>query len=238
MIPIFSAIVAGLLTSLSPCVIAALPFVVSSSFSHGKRGPLLIVAGLILSFVILGVTFALTTKVVGIDQDLLKNIAAILFLLIGIVLLVPKAAAASSRLFSGLANTSNSFADKTAQYGLLGQFILGLLLGLVWSPCSGPSLGYALTLVAQKGEITYGAFIMLVYGLSASTPLLFIAYFSRNFVQKNMSNIDKFQSIIKKIMGGFLIVFAILTLTGNDKRVEALLINLMPEAMFDLITKH
>lgn len=238
MLVIFSAVVAGLLTSLSPCVIAALPFVISSSFTHGRRGPLLIVAGLILSFVALGVAFALTSQIFGLDQDLLKNAAAVLFLIIGIIILVPKATAASSELLSGLANASNNIANKTQQYGLLGQFILGLLLGFVWSPCTGPSLGYALTLVTQKGEVVFGAFIMLIYGLSASLPLIFIAYFSRNFVQKNMSNIDRIQGYVKKAMGVFLIAFAVVTLTGFDKKIEAALLDAMPAAMFDLITKY
>lgn len=237
MTPIISAIFAGLLTSFSPCVISALPFVISSSLSENKKGPLYLVSGLISSFVILGVLFALSTKFFGLNQEMLKTGTAILFLLIGLVFLFPKMGDAVSRGFSPVANSSNNFLNKLKLTGSFGQFVLGFLFGLIWSPCSGPTLGFALTLVAKQNEILYGALIMLVYGIAASLPLLFVAYISKTLIQRNMKKVDAVYSVVKKAMGGFLLLLGIGTLTGLDKAVEAFLIQSMPQWLLDLITR-
>lgn len=237
MTPIISAILAGLLTSFSPCVISALPFVISSSLSENKKGPLYLVSGLISSFVVLGVLFALSTKIFGFEQETLKNGTAILFLLIGLIFLFPKIGDLVSKAFSPVANSSNNFINKLNLNGSVGQFILGFLFGLIWSPCSGPTLGFALTLVAKQNQILYGAFIMLVYGSAASLPLLFVAYISKTFIQKNMKKVDAVYSVVKKGMGGFLVLLGIGTLTGFDKILESFLIQSMPQWLLDLITR-
>ncbi len=237
MAPIISAIFAGLLTSFSPCVISALPFVISSSLSENKKGPLYLVSGLISSFVILGVLFALTTKVFGLDQEILKTGTAVLFLFIGLIFLFPKLGDLVSRWFSPVANSSNSFVNKFELNGSVGQFFLGFLFGLIWSPCSGPTLGFALTLVAKQNEVLYGALIMLVYGIAASLPLLFVAYISKTFIQRNMKKVGAVYSVVKKAMGGFLVILGVFTLTGIDKSIEALLIQSMPQWLLDLITR-
>lgn len=235
--PLLSAILAGLLTSFSPCVISALPFVISSSLSENKRGPLFLISGLISSFVLLGIAFSLTSKVIGLDQENLKTITAILFLFIGLIFLVPSIGNKISQILSPVANQSNNLISKIELKGSLGQFFLGFLFGLIWSPCSGPTLGFALTLVAKENEILYGALIMLVYGISASIPLLIIAYISKNLVKKHMSKIDIVYRFVKKGMGIFLIILSVSTLSGFDKKFEAFLIQNMPSALLDLITR-
>lgn len=237
MTPLISAIFAGLLTSFSPCVISALPFVISSSLSENKRGPLFLVSGLVSSFVILGVLFSLSTKIFGLDQESLKTGTAVLFLFIGFVFLFPKLGDVVSRWFSPVANSSNNFVNKLKLTGTAGQFLLGFLFGLIWSPCSGPTLGFALTLVAKENEILYGAFIMLLYGIAASLPLLFVAYISKTFIQRNMTKVDAVYSVVKKGMGGFLVLFGLVTLTGLDRSIEAFLIQSMPQWLLDLITR-
>ncbi|MGE3610674.1 MAG: cytochrome c biogenesis CcdA family protein [Bacteriovoracaceae bacterium] len=237
MTPIISAILAGLLTSFSPCVISALPFVISSSLSENKKGPLYLVSGLISSFVILGVIFALSTKLFGLDQEKIKMGTAILFLFIGLIFVFPKLGDKVSSWFSPLANSSNNFLNKLKLTGSLGQFVLGFLFGLVWSPCSGPTLGFALTLVAKQNEVLYGALIMLVYGIAASLPLLFVAYISKNIIQRNMRKVDAVYSVVKKLMGGFILILGLGTLTGMDKVLEAFLIQSMPQWLLDLITR-
>jgi cytochrome c-type biogenesis protein len=234
---IISAFFAGLLTSFSPCVISALPFVISSSLSENKRGPLFLVGGLISSFVILGVLFSLSTKVLGFEQESLKLITATAFILIGLVFLLPRLGDFLSVLISPIANSSNNLLNQMALKGSFGQFLLGFLFGIIWTPCSGPTLGYALTLVAKENNISFGALIMLVYGFSASLPLLFVAYVSKNLIQRNMSKVSSIYSVVKKAMGIFLILLGAFTLTGLDKVIEGFMIQNMPEWLLDLITK-
>ncbi len=232
-----SAILAGLLTSFSPCVISALPFVISSSFSENKKGPLFLVGGLITSFVLLGVLFGLSTKVFGLEQETLKHATAVVFILIGLVFLFSQLGNYLSALVSPIANSSNNLANRIDLKGSFGQFLLGFLFGIIWSPCSGPTLGYALTLVAKENNIPFGALIMFIYGLSASLPLLFVAYVSKSFIQKNMGKVNSVYYFVKKAMGIFLILLGVLTLSGLDKVIEAFIIRNIPEFLLDLITK-
>lgn len=232
-----SAVAAGLLTSFSPCVISAVPFVVSSSLSENKKGPIYLVIGLISSFVILGVLFALSTKFLGFEQETLKKITSVMLIVIGLSFLIPTISGYFSKFLSPIANSSNNFINKIALKGNMGQFLLGFLFGFIWSPCSGPTLGYALTLVAKENEIFLGASIMLVYGVSASLPLLFVAYISRSFIQKNMKNLNSVYSYVKKGMGLFLLLLGGASITGIDKSIEIFLLNIMPSQLLDLITK-
>ncbi|MCG9875714.1 MAG: cytochrome c biogenesis CcdA family protein [Leptospiraceae bacterium] len=230
------AIAAGLITSLSPCVITALPFIVGSALNKNKWGPVYISAGLIFSFVVLGVTFALTTKVAGVGQEGLRIFSAVLFILFGLVLIIPYLNDQLALKLQGIANRSNHFASKIGTNSSLGFVILGILLGFIWSPCSGPTLGIAVTLVAKEGEIFMGSLIMLVFGISASIPLLGIAYLSRGLVQNNRRGLRWIYSIGKYAMAFLLIVYGILTITGFDRVIESSMLELLPESWLEFIT--
>jgi cytochrome c-type biogenesis protein len=235
---VFSALLAGLLTSLSPCVLSALPLVITSSLGENKKGPLFLVAGLITSFVILGVAFALSTSFLGLERESIQKASGILFIILGAVFLFDKLYQKLAQLLSPIANKSNSFLNNSDTTGLIGQFFIGFFLGMIWSPCSGPTLGLALTLVSKQQAIFQGALLMFVFGLAASSPLLFMAFVSKKLVLKNFENINNLYANVKKIMGFVLLTVGILAITGLDKSLEAFLIANMPEFLLDLITRY
>jgi len=231
------AIGAGLITSLSPCVITALPFIVGSAMDKDKYAPIYISIGLVASFVFIGVTFALTSKIAGIDQDHLKTVSAVIFISLGIVLIVPYLSDKLSNIMQSVASRSSQYSDELNKNSFLGFLLMGILLGFIWSPCSGPTLGVAITMVAKEGEILMGSLIMLVYGISASIPLLVIAYISRGFVKQNRLRLNWIYTYGKYVMAGILIVYGVSTLTGWDRIFEAKLLELLPESWLQLITE-
>jgi cytochrome c-type biogenesis protein len=234
---LFSAALAGLLTSLSPCVLSALPLVVTSAIGENKKGPLALAAGLISSFVLLGVIFAIPSTLLGADKDSMRGLTAIIFIFIGLILAFPGLSQKLGSNLGPLSNKANSLLNKLNTEGLTGQFIVGFFLGVIWSPCSGPTLGLAFTLVNEQQAFFQSAILMLIFGVFAVLPLLAIAYGSKKIVLQNMNNLQKFQSRAKFIMGIVLIILGILTFTDLDRTIEAYLTNLIPNAMLDIITR-
>ena len=143
------AYAAGALTILSPCVLPLVPIVLGSAGQNHRYGPLALAAGLVLSFT--GVGFALATvgAASGFDGDWVRYFGAALLLLAGIALLVPKLQYWLQGAAAPLSAWASERQSGLERFGLAGQFGIGALLGLVWSPCVGPTLGAATVLAAQ-----------------------------------------------------------------------------------------
>ena len=111
---------------------------------------------------------------IGLDASFFRIIAAMMLIGIGVILLVPQLqtqVAAAAAPISGW--TEDRFGGIETG-GLSGQFALGLLLGAVWSPCVGPTLGAASVLAAQGENLGQVALVMLAFGLGAALPLLLL----------------------------------------------------------------
>src|SRR5215472_15413497 len=114
---------------------------------------------------------------------------------------------------------------------------LMILLGAVWSPCVGPTLGAASLLAAQGRQLPQVALSMFVFGLGAALPLLGIGLASREAVHLWRTRIFAAVQIMKMGFGVLLIVFGTLVLTGINKRVETALVNASPHWLTDLTTR-
>ena len=115
-----------------------------------------------------------------------------------------------------------------------GALLLGAVLGLVWSPCSGPLLGSALTLVATEGGVARGGLVLGIFGLGAAVPLVAVAYASRRgFVRVRdwvLARIDRVRHGFALLLG----VMGVAILTGTDKWLEARVLTWLPDAWINL----
>src|SRR5215468_3062780 len=102
------AFLAGLLTSLSPCVLPVMPLVVGGAMSQHRLGPLALCAGLSLSFSLLGALAALATQALGFEPLLVRSVGAVMLLLFGLALLISRAQEWSSKLLAPLASRAGS----------------------------------------------------------------------------------------------------------------------------------
>ena len=167
------SIFAGSLTVLSPCVLPVLPFVTASSLRSHKWGPLALGLGLLISFVGASILISSTGFVLGLSPATMKTLAGVLMSLSGLLFLSQNL---SDALASKLSVFSNFQVSQNKNYSeLTTEFINGLVLGVVWTPCSGPSLGVALGLAAKAGSIGQASLRLGLFGLGAvSTSFVFL----------------------------------------------------------------
>jgi cytochrome c biogenesis protein CcdA/thiol-disulfide isomerase/thioredoxin len=158
--------VAGIVTALSPCVLPVLPIVLAGG-ATGRR-PLAIVAGIVVSFTIFTLFAAWLLDLLGLPQDLLRNLAIAMLLVVALTLLVPRAGELLARPLQALTRRGSG--------DLGGGFFLGASLGLVFVPCAGPVLA-AVTVIAARREVGLdGLLLTLTYALGAALPMLAIAF--------------------------------------------------------------
>lgn len=236
MLAILSSYAAGMLTTLNPCVLPVLPIVVATAFNGGRLGPVALVAGLALGFTTIGLIVAATGSVLGLDPSVLRVVAAIMFILAGVLFLFRRLQDGLASAMQPLADRANTLSMGANGNSLAGQFGIGLLLGVVWSPCSGPALGAAVGLAATAGGLDDAAIRMAAFGLGAGTILAVIAYASRAAVSANRDRLMRFATAAKPVAGVIFIGLGALTLTGYDKVMEAALVARMPEWLVNFTT--
>lgn len=235
MVALALSLVAGLLTSLSPCVLPALPIVVAGAGARHRAGPLALAAGLVVSFTVVGVTLAAAGQAIGLDGVWLRRVAAGALVAAGAVLLSERLQTRLSLRLAPLAGWAARRAGAGDSGGLGAQFGLGALLGALWSPCTGPTLGAAVGLAAQGG-IGRASLLMVVFGIGAATPLLAAAYAARAFGDR-LPALRAFGGAGKPAFGAVLLVVGAAVLFGADRRVEAILLDRLPAGWIELLTR-
>ena len=108
--------------------------------------------------------------------------------------------------------------------------LLGGVLGLVWSPCSGPLLASALALVVSEGGAVSGAIILGAFGVGAALPLVGVAYASRSGFERWRDRALRSMDGVKKGFGALLGLAGVAILMGWDKALEAWALDHLPEA--------
>lgn len=231
------AAVAGVLSTLSPCVLPILPAILVGVRSDHRYGPWALAAGLALSFTVLGLFVATVGYALGLDQTLFRTVAGAIMVAIGGVLLVPAAQYRLAALAGPVQSwTEQRFGGVANGGGLKGPFGLGLLLGAVWTPCVGPTLGAASLLAAQGEQLASVALTMLAFGIGAALPVVALALVSKGVMRRMTQSGRQFAAIGKPILGGVLVVMGLLVLSGLDKQVETFLVEASPQWLTTLTT--
>ncbi|MGU3421421.1 cytochrome c biogenesis CcdA family protein [Methylobacterium radiotolerans] len=231
------AFLAGILSVLSPCVLPLLPLVLGAAASEHRLGPAALAAGLALSFVAIGLFVATVGFAIGLDGDVFRTVAAIMLVLIGLVLMVPAAQTQLAVTAGPVSNWIESRFGGFSTAGLLGQFGVGLLLGVVWSPCVGPTLGAASLLADQGRDLGTAALTMLLFGLGAALPLLLLGALSREVLMRWRDRMMGLGKGLKVALGAILVATGLMIATGYDKAAETVLVNASPAWLTNLTTR-
>ncbi len=231
------SLLAGILTALSPCVLPALPIIVGSASGRHRLAPVAVCAGLTASFTILGVILSQAGHVVGINETAIRYASATLIILFGVVMINTQLKNRLTGLLNPLAQSASSKASTGQFEGLKGQFLLGCLLGAVWSPCVGPTLGAAIGMASQSSSMWQAGTMMLLFGIGASLPLLFVAYSSRELFSKIKGNIIATGQKTQRVFAIILIAVGMFILLGLDKTLEAWMLGILPDFWIDWITR-
>ncbi|MEQ7154431.1 cytochrome c biogenesis CcdA family protein [Brevundimonas aurifodinae] len=231
------AFIAGVLTILSPCVLPLVPIVLGGAQSEGRWGPVALGLGLAASFTIVGLFVATIGFSIGLDGDLFRKIGGGMLVVVGLFLLIPAAQARLSALGGPLSTWADGGMRKLDGRGPWGQLGLGALMGLVWAPCVGPTLGAASLLAAQGQDLGRVALTMLIFGIGAATPLVAIGLMSRQALARLRGRMLAAGSIGKYLLGGFMVLIGVLILIGVEKSIESWLVQASPLWLTQLTTR-
>lgn len=231
------AFLAGVLSVLSPCVLPLLPIVLGTAASEHRLGPIALAVGLALSFVTIGLFIATVGFAIGLDADVFRAISAMLLIAIGLVLLVPKLQAQFALVASPVGNWVDERLGGFGTGGFGGQFALGLMLGGVWSPCVGPTLGAASILAAKGENLGQVALTMFVFGLGAALPLMLLGFLSREAMMRWRGRMMEAGKGGKMLLGVVLVAIGLIVATGLDKRIETMLVDASPAWLTELTTR-
>ena len=232
------AFAAGILSILSPCVLPILPIVLTAAVTKHRYGPLALAAGLVVSFVAIGLFISLVGFAIGLDGRFFRTIAGIVFIALGGVLVMPSAQAYFAAGVGSVSAWALPYTERFDNAGSFGQFCIGLLLGAIWTPCVGPTLGAASLLAAQGKDLGHVLLVMTMFGLGAALPLLAIGALSRGMLLRFRDGILGAGKMGKAMIGIVLLVFGILILSGLDKRVESYLVEVSPSWLTELTTRY
>lgn len=230
------ALLAGIASTLSPCVLPLLPVILGSAAAEHRLAPVALATGLALSFTSIGLFVATIGFSAGIDTDVFRYAAAILLIVIGAVLIAPALQERVAVAASPIGNWMHARFGGIAAGGISGQFALGLLLGAVWTPCVGPTLGAASLLAAQGERLSEVALVMIVFGVGAALPLLLLGLLSREAMLRLRSRAIGFGRGMRLGLGATVAIIGLAILAGVDKKLEAALISLSPDWLTRLTT--
>ncbi len=226
-----------MLSTLSPCVLPIVPILLGSAANAHRRAPLALAAGLALSYSIIGTVLAWAGSALGMDAGIFRNVGAIILGLLGIVLLSTNLQQRFALATSGIGNAGNDLISKMRLDGLVGQFAIGLVLGVVWSPCVGPTLGSAIVLASEGKHLAQVALVMGVFGVGAALPVVVLAYLSRTAMMRVRGKLMQAGKTGKIVLGTSMLLIAVLIVSGADRRMETWLVDHSPAWLTTLTTR-
>jgi cytochrome c biogenesis protein CcdA len=225
---------AGLLTLINPCVLPVLPIVLASSLQQDRRAPLALAAGMSVTFVALGLGVAAAGPALGLTEDTVARASALVMVGFGLVLLMPVLGGRFALATAGFSAQADARMDAVSSAGLPGQLVGGALLGAVWSPCIGPTLGAAISLAAQGEDLGRAGAIMTAFAAGVSTLILGIAYGARSALSRRQALLRRIAARSKPVMGlAFVIIGTALWFRLNHL-VDAWLLDHLPHWLIDL----
>jgi cytochrome c biogenesis protein CcdA len=232
------AFFAGGLTVLNPCVLPILPIIFATAVSKHRYGPLALAGGLTLSFVAIVLFVHSVGFWIGLDADKFRIAGAVILIIASLVLLVPPLQLQLASAAGPVANwTQRRFGGFDAA-GWKGQFGIGLVLGVVWSPCTGPTLGAAIGLASQSESLGSVALVLTAFGIGTGIPLIGLGLLSRAALMRWRERLMSFSRVGRYVLGAALLIVGLLIVTGLDRRIETFWLENGPTWLNDLTVRY
>lgn len=230
------AFVAGLLTLINPCVLPVLPIVLASAMQAGRYGPLAIAAGMCLSFVTLGMLISTVGYSIGLTEELMSRIGAVMMILFGLILLIPRLNSAFATATTSLSQNAEGNLSQMPITSLKSHFFGGLLLGAIWSPCVGPTLGGAISMASQGTDLWRAFLIMLSFGLGVSTVIIALGFGTQEAIRKRQKSLGGLARAAKPLMGITFVLVGLIIFFKFHYVIEGWLVAVLPDWFQDLST--
>jgi cytochrome c biogenesis protein CcdA len=231
------AFLAGLLSTLSPCVLPIVPILLGSAMNAHRRAPIALAAGLAISYATIGTAIAWAGTAIQLDSELVRRMGAALLALFALVILSSSLQQRFAVATSGIGNAGNRLLSRLQLSGLYGQFVVGLVLGMIWSPCVGPTLGVAIVLASQGQQLGGSAALMGLFSAGAALPIVILGYISRSAMMTVRGKLLQAGRAGKIALGCAMLLIATATMSGRDKQAEAWLVHRSPAWLTSLTTR-
>lgn len=225
---------AGILTLINPCVLPVLPIVLAASLQAGRHGPLALAAGMSVSFVTLGLGVTVLGHSLGLTPETINDAGAVLMIIFGLVLAVPRLSAGFSTVTAGMSVQANAGMDSLDRSSASSQFLGGILLGAVWSPCIGPTLGGAISLASQGERIVHSGLIMVSFALGVSTVMVALGYGARSAIQRRQTWLRPIAASARPVLGLAFIAVGAAILIRAHHLLEFQTMRILPAWLIDL----
>ncbi|MBL8582838.1 MAG: cytochrome c biogenesis protein CcdA [Rhizobiaceae bacterium] len=222
------AFLAGILSILSPCVLPLVPVVLAGAVAEHRLALLGLAAGVAISFTSIGLFVATIGFSIGLDLNAFRSAAAVILILTGGVLMAPALQTQFAAAAGPISGWAQSRFGGFSTGGFSAQFGVGLLLGAVWTPCVGPTLGAASVMALRGENLGDVALTMLAFGIGTSLPLLILARLSREALLRWRGRMLSVASTLKMALGALLVVAGVMTLSGLDRALQTALEEILP----------
>ena len=229
MLNLVLALLAGVVTVAAPCTLPMLPILLGASVGQtGKARPAMIAAGFVMSFSMVALLLGAITRSFDFDPNNLRTGAALLLAGFGLLMIWPAPFEWLSIRIGGFGGSAVA-----SRQGLIGGFVLGTTLGLVWTPCAGPVLGSILTVVATSKDTAWASLLLVVYAVGAALPMLAIAY-GGQAVTTRVRSIARVAPKLQQAFGIVVIAFAALSYFQYDTLIVSWLTGFYPNGQIGL----
>ena len=227
MLQILFAILAGALTIGAPCILPLLPIILGASVGRqSKTRPLFIVLGFVLTFSAVGLLLSFLTSRLGLDPQTLRNVATVFLAIFGVFMIWPTPFEKLTLHMFGVINKANEYIGKSGT-GNFGGFVLGVMIGIIWTPCAGPVLGSILTLIATSTDVVRASILLIAYAIGAGLPMLIIAYGSQ-YITTKVRIFARYSRILQQVFGVLILGLAVAIYFQYDLVIQAKLLDLFP----------
>ncbi|OXC73747.1 cytochrome c biogenesis CcdA family protein [Caballeronia sordidicola] len=224
------ALLAGLLTIASPCILPVMPILLGTSVERPDRvRPLFIIAGFILTFASFALLLGAVSSTVHVAQQALRNAAIALLALSGLLRLWPRPYDwLMAKIQEPLQRMGAAVAPGArAARGNAGGFVLGMSLGAVWTPCAGPVLASILVLVVKAQDLGWSALLLGLYAVGAAIPMLAIIYGGQYMTQR-VRLVSRHAYRLQQVFGVLVMLTALAIYLQYDVLVYARVAALFP----------
>lgn len=210
-----------------------LPIVIATSLQASKHAPIALAAGMSTSFVLLGLTVSAVGPALGLSDEIVSRSAALLMVAFGLFLLVPLLGKKFTVATTAISKIADAGITATVSHGLVGQFLGGALLGAVWSPCIGPTLGAAIALASQGVDLIYATLIMTSFALGVSTLVFIFSFATKGWLERNIRWMRVLSKQSKATLGGTFIIIGLGIFFQFNHTIDTWLINHLPTWLID-----